>query len=175
MVWNIKYLVYNNVKWPRPELWCHGGFSVCFVVYGFEILIFCCRLIRLSGLGEWIMVGARAAFWSIEHIHMLTSSCPIRGRIWDELSVHILMCQSSQRYWHSLSGPQWALLVCSYSSAAADSRCAFFYSFLVLKTNLHVCCPSSFGNSQNLTNKQKHLIEEYQNNICSKSPGSWNG
>lgn len=35
-----------------PELWCRGGFSVCFVVYGFEILIFCCRVIRLSGLGE---------------------------------------------------------------------------------------------------------------------------
>lgn len=35
-----------------PELWCRGGLSVCFVVYGFEILIFCCRLIRLSGLGE---------------------------------------------------------------------------------------------------------------------------
>ncbi len=52
MVYNIKYLVYNNVKWPRPELWCFSGFSGCFDVYGFEILIFCCRLIRLSGLGE---------------------------------------------------------------------------------------------------------------------------
>lgn len=35
---------------PGPELWSHDGFSVCFLVYGFEILIFCCGLIRLSGL-----------------------------------------------------------------------------------------------------------------------------
>lgn len=60
MAWNIKYLVYNNVKWPGPKLWCHRGFFVCFLVYGFEISIFCCRLIRLSGLDEWIMVWARA-------------------------------------------------------------------------------------------------------------------
>lgn len=96
MVWNIKYLVYNNVKWPGPELWCRGGFSVCFVVYGFEILIFCCRLIRLSGLAEWIMVCASAAFWSIEHIYMRASTRPIWGHIWDELSECIHMCQSLQ-------------------------------------------------------------------------------
>lgn len=77
MAWNIKYLVYNNVKWPGPELWCHWGFFVCFLVYGFEISIFCCRLIRLSGLVEWIMVWAWDVFLNrrtirCSHTHVLS-------------------------------------------------------------------------------------------------------
>lgn len=94
MLWNIKYLVYNNVKWPGPELWCRDGFSVCFVVYGFEILIFGCRLIRLSGLAG--MNDGLCISCFLKHWAQLCSR-PLRGHVWDVLSAGVLVCQSSRK------------------------------------------------------------------------------
>lgn len=130
MVWNIKYLVYNNVKWPGPELWCRGGFSVCFVVYGFEILIFCCRLIRLSGLGEWIMVCASAAFWGIGRVRMLTSSRPTWGHVQDVLSVFILMCQSLQRRGEMSDSQSYVLNYTEqHTTSSSGDVCPYLKSF----------------------------------------------
>lgn len=136
MLWNIKYLVYNNVKWPGPELWCRDGFSVCFVVYGFEILIFGCRLIRLSGLAGWMMVCASAAFWSIEH-----SYAPVHfGVMFETCCLQAFSCVNHRRRSDEMRGFTTIdillqhQLVCMYRRMWRLCRChlkhvPFFWSY----------------------------------------------